>query len=72
MLRVHPTLMEIVLHILFSDLIAACPYASIPAGNLAALQKIAGGGFTDMADLIELFFCYKVRNLIPIDPFNHC
>ena len=70
-LRVHPTLMEIVLHILFTDLIAACPFARIPAGDLAALQKISGGGFADMADLIELFFCDKVRNLIPIDPFIH-
>ena len=69
--RVHPTLMKIVLHIFFSDLIAACPFTRIPAGNLAALQKIAGGGFTDMADLIKLFFCNNVGNMVPINPFIH-
>ena len=69
--RIHPTIVEIVLHILFSDLIAACPFPCIPAGDLAALQKIAGRGFTDMADLIELFFCDNVGNMVPINPFIH-
>ena len=70
-LRIHPTLMKIILHIFFSDLIVACPFARIPAGDLAALQKIAGRGFTDMANLIELFFCYNVGDMIPINPFIH-
>ena len=70
-LRVHSTLMKIVLHIFFPDLIAACPFTGIPAGDLAALQKIASSGFTDMADLIKLFFCYNVGDMIPINPFIH-
>ena len=69
--RIHSTIVEIFLHIFFSDLIAACPFARIPAGDLAALQKIAGSSFTDMANLIELFFCDNVGNVLPINPFIH-
>ena len=38
-------------------------------GHTVFAAPLVDGGFADMADLIKLFFCDKVRNLIPIDPF---
>ena len=62
---------EVLLHILFSDGIAACLFSGIMARYGSTLQKVACGGFADMADTIELVFIDDIGNLIPVDPFIH-
>ena len=64
-------LSEVLLHILFSDGIAACLFPGIMARHGSTLQQIACCGFADMADTIELVFIDDIGNLIPVDPFIH-
>lgn len=62
---------EVLLHILFSDGIAACLFPGIMARHGSALQQIACCGFADMADTIELVFGHNIGDLVPVNPFIH-
>ena len=62
---------KVLLHILFSDGIAACLFPSIMTRHGSTLQQIACCGFADMADTIELVFAHNIGDMVPVNPFIH-
>lgn len=54
-------------HVFLSDSIRMGSLAGIPAGDLAAAQKIPCGLFADVAELVKLLHGQLVGEFVPVD-----
>ena len=61
--------LQILFHIIFLDFVATGFLARILTRDSSAFQQIQRCGFADVADAIELFFRYNVRDFVPVDRF---
>ena len=60
-------LLQICLHILFSDFIAPGFLTRPLAGHLAAFEQVQRRGLADMADAEELLLVHHLGNAVPVD-----